>query len=99
VRQGNHDGRYNIVLPGTRRFRIRCERLSILLRLALAERHAARRPPSGSLRQLADAFKKRRNYKHKSKILRFIEIRSDPISTRNTRQQGAKKPEDRPRSA
>jgi hypothetical protein len=64
----------------------------------LAELEAARAPHSGSLRQFIDVVEKLRNFKHRSKILRFFEIRSGSISTRGALQQGANGPEGRPRS-
>jgi hypothetical protein len=72
---------------------------SMVPRFAPAEPDAARAPHSGSLRRFNDVVEKLRNYKHKSKILRFFEIRYDSISTRRTPQQGANKPEGRLRSA
>jgi hypothetical protein len=51
------------------------------------------------LHRFNDVVEKSRNYKHKSKILRFFEIRPTSIAARGTLQQGANKPEDRLRSA
>ena len=73
--------------------------LPFILRFAFAEPEAARTPPSGSLHGFIDVIKKLRNFKNKSKILRFFEIRSDSISAREALQRGAKKPEGRLRSA
>jgi hypothetical protein len=70
----------------------------IVLRFALSEPDAARAPPSGFLHRLNDVVEKSRNFKHKSKIIRFFEILSDSISAFDTLQQGANEPEGRPRS-
>ena len=79
--------------------RARFEQLSVLFRHALSELDAARTPHSGSPHRFIDVIVKLRNFENKSKILRFLEIRFDSISTCDTLQRGANGPEDRPRSA
>jgi len=82
---------------------LRCSAPRTALPLFCASRSqnpdAARAPHSGSLHRFNDVVEKSRNYKNKSKILRFFEIRPTSIAARGTLQRGANKPEDRLRSA
>lgn len=74
------------------------EQLFVLLRFAFAELDTGRTLRSGFFRRFVDIVEKLRNFEHKFKILRFFEIRSGSISTRDTLEQGANKPEQQPRS-